>query len=182
MLYPQLAALFLVATTLVTSGCGGSSETKSGTTAAADTTPATAARPSQASATTEIVVATGKSLTRAEWVAKGDAICASTNTKRHSTTARTTNDLTRLLPQAAGYERIEATELSKLVPPTSMRSDWIQIVSGIQKFSEYSIKVSEYTQAHNFSAAAPVVVAGTTIERQLTAIAKRDGFKKCSRE
>jgi hypothetical protein len=181
MLLVQFAALALAATTLV-SGCGGSSKTGSTSTAAANTTTATtaSAATTPAPTVTTITIATGTPLARSVWISKGDAICASANTKLNSTTVRSTQDFARLLPQAAAYDHTEATELSKLVPPTAMASDWVQIVTELQKFSELSAKAGEYARVNNLSAAKPVTQAGNTAQRQLVAIAKRDGFKVCS--
>jgi hypothetical protein len=107
-------------------------------------------------------------------------ICGRTNVELSSTTANNEQDFARLLPQAAGYERAEARELSKLVPPPAMASDWAQIVEGFQKFSELSARAAEYARVNNFKEAIPIAQAGNTVQKQLTAIAKRDGFKVCS--
>jgi hypothetical protein len=177
MLHAQLAALALAATALVASGCGESSKTESATTAAVTTT---AAAITPAPTTTPITVGTGKPLKRMVWIAKGDSICTRANTKLSSTTAKTTQDFARLLPQAAAYERAEATELSKLVPPADMANDWAQIVAGIQKFSEFSDKAAEYARVDNVNEAAPVFSAMNKIQQEFTTLAKRDGFKECA--
>jgi hypothetical protein len=178
----QLAAMAFAAAALTVAGCGGSSKTGSTTTSAA-VKPAqstTATQTSPVGSGEEIKVSSGKPLRRAVWIAKGDAICQRTQTMLSTTTAKTTQDFARLLPQAAGYERTEATELAKLVPPTAMIADWRQIIGDLQKVSEFSLKAAQYAQVNNWSAAVPVATAGNKIATELVVIAKRDGFKVCS--
>lgn len=181
MLHAHLAALALAAAMFSASGCGSSSKTESTTTSAA-TPQSTTTAPTVPAPTSreEVKVQAGKPLSRAAWIAQGDAICSRANIKLSSTTAKTQQDFARLLPQAAAYERAEATELSKLVPPTATASDWQQVVVGIQKFGEFSARAGEYARVNNFNAALPIATAGNNAQRQFTAIAKRDGFKVCS--
>jgi hypothetical protein len=177
----NLVATLAVAMTLVTlSACGSTSKTSSNTAAPSATTASSDQPVSAPASSEEIRIDTGKPLSRSAWIAKADAICLRTNIKLSSTTARTQQDFARLLPQAAAYERAEATELSKLVPPPSMARDWQQIVIGIQKFGEFSARAGEYARVNNFSAALPIATAGNNAQREFVAIAKQDGFKVCS--
>jgi hypothetical protein len=182
MLRMQIVMLALATTMLGVTGCGSSSKSGSTSTAVSTTASSTiTTTPTPLPTTTAaLAIATGKPLTREQLIAKGDLICARANLKLKTMSSATRQDTARLLPQAAGYERIQATELSKLVPPASLASDWKQIVAGIQKFSELSIRAAEYLQAKNTSAATSIVQAANTTQRQLTAIAKRDGFKDCA--
>jgi hypothetical protein len=178
-----MLALALATTMLVGVGCGGSSKTSSSVSSTATTASQTATTGQATNAalnSKEITIASGKPLSHAAWIAKGDAICAATNVKLSSTTAKNTHDFARLLPQTAAYERIEAAELSKLVPPTSKADDWKRILAELQKFAEFSEKAGEYARVNNFKAATPVAQAGNNAQRELVAIAKRDGFKICS--
>jgi hypothetical protein len=182
-LHTYLAAVALAATTLAATGCGGSSKTASSTsTAAASTTaPATTAQTAAAVATGEpIKLRSGQPLSRTEWIAKGDAICTITNKKLDASTVRTLKDWQRVLPQGAGWERTEATELSKIVPPVAFASDWRQIVTGFQRFSELTAKVAQYALANNLKAAQPVTAAGEAMHERTANLAKHYGFKECS--
>lgn len=175
----QLAAMTFAAAALIVAGCGGSSKTGSITTSVAAQS-GTATQTSPVGSGEEIKVSSGKPLRRAVWIAKGDAICQRANAALSTTTAKTSQDFARLLPQAAGYERTEATELAKLIPPTAMVADWQHIIGGLQKFSEFSLKAAQYAQVRNWSAAVPVATAGDKAQAELVAVAKRDGFKVCS--
>jgi hypothetical protein len=171
MLHTQLAALALTAATLAASGCGGSSKTESTTSAASATTPATTASTKTAS---------GTALTRAELIAKAEPICARANAELSSTTVRSGSEFARALPQAAAYERAEATELSKLAPPGTMAVDWEQIVAGIRAFAEDTAKVGEYIQSKNPTAATTLYAAAKKDHEHVAAIFKGDGFKECA--
>ena len=184
MLDNRLAALALAAITLAASGCGKSSKAES-TTTAASATATTAATTTQATTqpttkTTGIIFATGKPLSRKAWIAKGDVICARANAALNTTVIATKADYARVLPQTAGYDHVEAAELSKLVPPPAMEADWKQIVTGIQKFGVYTDQVAEKAKINDLSAAKPILASARVVHEQLAAIAKRDGFKHCS--
>jgi hypothetical protein len=182
MLYTQLAALTLAAIAFAVSGCGGSSKSKSTVTAAATTSTqsTTAATPTTIAAGKEIKIKSGPPLPRAVWIAKGDAICASASAKINSVKATTTQDFARLFPQAAAYEHIEAIEMSKLVPPTANANDWAQMITGVQKFSEYSIKLGGYARENKLTIQQPLLALANATQKQVALIAKRDGFKICS--
>ncbi len=187
MLRVQFATLAtaIAATALLAAGCGGSSKTETTTSAAAPTATATTttntASTTPASATsTTIAVASGRPLSHSAWIAKGDSICTRANTKLSSTTVKGTADFARLLPQAAIYERTEAAELSKLVPPKAMAADWALIVNGLQKFSELSARAGQYAKVNNITEGQPVFTAATKVQQEFTAVAKRDGFGECS--
>jgi hypothetical protein len=178
----QLGAAALAAIALITAGCGSSS--KGGETTNASTSTAagqtTAANQGSSTPAAEIKVSAGTPLSRTAWIARADGICAHANTLLSTTTAKTTQDFARLLPQAAGYERTEAVELAKLVPPHGLAGDWQQIVTSLQKFSELSLKAAGYAQANNWQQATPVARAGNKAQEEMVAIAKHDGFKVCS--
>ena len=178
----QLAAMAVAAAALTAAGCGSSksSHTTGTTTAAQTTTTATPAPAPVPANGQEIKVASGTPLSHATLISKGDAICTRANAKLSTSTARTQEDFARLLPQSASYERTEASELSKLVPPSSLAPDWQHIITDLQKFSELSSRAGEYAAVKNFQAALPLAVAGNKAQQDMVTIAKRDGFKVCS--
>ncbi|MGA9874414.1 MAG: hypothetical protein WBQ21_01230 [Solirubrobacteraceae bacterium] len=185
MLQTQLFALALAATALAVSGCGGSSKAGSTTTVATapvtTTTPATTTSADTPAPTTAAAkVATGKPLTRAKLIAQGDAICARANTKLSAVSIASYKEFPRVLPQVALYNTIELKELSKLVPPASLTSDWARIISSDQLYSEYINRIANYAQANNYSSATPLIHTAESIHKQLTEVAKRAGFKHCS--
>jgi hypothetical protein len=175
-------SLVVVALALSVAGCGGSSKTESSATTAASKPAQTTAAQTTTATTSgqEVKPQSGKPLSTAVWIAKGDAICARANIHRHAQTAKTTQELARLAPQISGYDHIAAVELSKLVPPTAKTSDWNVIVTDAQKLSEFAARVGGYAQVNKFREAEPLMIAAANLQQQLTSIAQRDGFKKCS--
>jgi hypothetical protein len=166
-----IATLMLATVMLAASGCGGSSKSSSQAALSTQT-----ASPTQAESP-----ASNAPLSRAELITKADAICKGVNAKRATVHLRTNQDFVRTLPQVAAYERSEIAELSKLTPPSSMATDWREILAGNRMIAENTAKVAEYTKANNISGAHTLLVSATQAQDQLTATAQRDGFKACAR-
>jgi hypothetical protein len=192
MLHMQLAALALVATSLAASGCGGSSKTETATSAATptattSTTTDVASTTSPLPPATPVKVATGKPLTRAQLIAKADAICARTNVKVDAVSTRVDaptsvvkKEIAQGFPRVAIYERRETNELIKLVPPASMAHDWGLIISDFHRYVEYADAAARYAEAKNLKAVVPLIKPGEKVHEHLNAVAKRAGFKYCS--
>jgi hypothetical protein len=179
MLYAQLA-LALIATTLVAAGCG-SSKNSSATTAATATPTTASVATTPSTATTTTGAATGKALTRSQWIAKGDSICARANTRVSSITIVNAREFARQIPQVALYNRTETGELSRLVPPAPMASDWARILKEYEAYDEYTNRIAQYAQAGNYVSAGPILHIAEKLRAQIAALAKRDGFKQCSK-
>jgi hypothetical protein len=189
MLHLCIAILVLALSGFAVSGCGGSSKTTSTvasastptteSTATTETTSSTPATPPPITGAT-VTLVHGKPLSRASWLAAGDAICARTNTLLSSVKIRTEKQYGLLLPQAAAYDRAEVAQLRKIVPPTADTADWLLIINNLQKFGEYTQKVAEDMQANNVVGATPLVKAGSALRADVAAIAKRDGFHECA--
>ncbi len=185
MLHLQLIALGLTAGALVVSGCGGSSKTGSTASVAAatsTTTETTATTPTVTAAT--VKVATGTPLTRTTLIAKGDAICARTNTKLSAMSVTGEAAFRRALPQVAIYDSTESNELSKLVPPPSLASDWTRIINAAHLYSEYVNRIagSASASASSYdSIGVPLTHTAEGVHRQMAILAGQVGFKHCSR-
>jgi predicted AAA+ superfamily ATPase len=125
-------------------------------------------------------VASGKPLTRAQWVIRGDAICARTNAQLTATTAKTLSEFSHKLPEAVAYYQTELAALSKLVPPTSKANDWQEFLTGTLQISQNTAKLAEIAQARQITLHEPELFAVNKIREVITRVAKRDGFKDCS--
>jgi hypothetical protein len=178
MLQASLAALALAASALLAFGCGGSSKAAASNAVAAATTTTTA--PAAAPPPTTVKLATGKPLTRAKWIAEGDAICAHVNTEVAAITAVSASEYGRLIPQIAAYYSTEAYDLSRLVAPAAMAGDGARIVNGIQLLSEYLHRSAQEFQAGDTRTATKRFRAAVAVQKQPIAVARRDGFKKCT--
>jgi hypothetical protein len=174
MLHTQLAALALAVLAASASGCGSS---KAGsTTTPAQTTPATTVATTPTIPTT----ANGAPLTRAQWIAAGDAICANTNDKFATLGAHNGTQFVRALPQAAIYYTSESEDLSKLVAPKSMAHDWEQIVEDIHLTGEYANAVAQDVKEKQEQSASQLLKKAEELRKDSLQIAKRDGFKWCA--
>lgn len=173
-----LAVLVLVATVLLTAGCGGSSS-KAGSTSVSSTGIA-----SSGVGTTAARVSTsgsGHSLTAAQLVARGDAICMRLAARlvAANTVVRSTSDTIRIAPQRAAVEQVAVAELSKLVPPVSMARDWQQIVAARRTVAEDLVKIGESAASKDAQEEGSAYESGASAERELAAAARRSGFKHC---
>ncbi len=188
MLHIQLMTLGIAVSALAVAGCGGSSKTGStasvadATTTAATTatTATTTAAPPTVTATT-VKVATGKPLTVTTLIAKGDAICARTNTKISTISVKSEADFKRVLPQVAIYNSIESNELDKLVPPASLASDWARIINAAHLYSTYVNRIASDAQTSSYaSTSGPLIQTAESVHRQMASMARHDGFKHCA--
>lgn len=120
-----------------------------------------------------------KPLTRAELTAKANAICKTVTAKLASRSVSTRQDLARVALELASFEQSALTDLSKLVPPASLESDWKQFVAGAQKLAENTAKLSEYEKTNNLKPVQALVASSEAVQKQMVALAKRDGLKEC---
>ncbi len=184
MLSLQLAAFLFAATMLLAVGCGGSSKSATTTASTADqptnSTVAASASDTATQATEPVKLAGGKPLSQKQWIAKGDAICAQLLAELEADPITSLAGFARVMPQAAAYERAEVAQLLKLTPPASKMADWQQFLNDTSQWAADTQKLGELAQVGKFSATSPIARATINIQKELTGIAKRDGFHKCS--
>jgi hypothetical protein len=120
-----------------------------------------------------------KPLTHAELVSKANAICETVTAKFATKSASSERDVARIAPELAASEQKALSELSKLVPPTDLESDWKQFISGAEMLAENTSKLGEYAKANNLKAARQLIGSSETTQHQMQAIAKRDGLIEC---
>lgn len=178
MLRTPFAALALAAAVSAMSGCGGSSKTVSST---APTTRSGAASTPALPPATPVTVATGTPLTRAQLLASADAICARRNARVESVAIQSSADFIRMMPQIAIYNTTQANELSKLVPPASMRSVWTVILTDFHRYGEYMNRLAAYAPQRNPAVLGATLKSSERLRARLDALAKREGFKQCSK-
>jgi hypothetical protein len=163
----RLSAVVLVAATLAAGGCGdGSSQT-----------PASGATRSSGS------LPSGGPLSRSELIARADAICLRLNNELAATAAKSVGmrEIARVSPRHAALEQTAVMELSKLTPPASIARDWRQIVAYRQTLAEELALLGRYAKVKNARSVRALAVSKKHLHRQLTTVATRDGFKRCSR-
>ncbi|HEY5287778.1 MAG TPA: hypothetical protein VIJ50_11795 [Solirubrobacteraceae bacterium] len=122
-----------------------------------------------------------KPLTHAELVSKANAICKTVTTRLAKNSIKSEQDIARVAPELASFEQKALSELSKLVPPMALESDWKQFIAGAEMLAENTSKLGEYAKANNLKAAGALITSSETSQRQMQAIAKRDGLSECQR-
>lgn len=126
-----------------------------------------------------------KPLTSAQLVEKANSVCRRVAAKIEATTkgqsANTPRQLARLVGKLSGFEQSALSELGKLVPPAAMEADWKRFVAGAQSLAEATASLSEAASANSKAAARRAVASAEATQKQMAAIAKRNGIKDCER-
>jgi hypothetical protein len=124
-----------------------------------------------------------KPLTRAQLTSRANAICRSVAVKVEAASkggsANTPQQLERLTAKLAGFEQTALTELGRLVPPPALEADWKSFVAGAQTLAEDTVKIGEDAATKNTAAGKQVISSATSTQKQMAAVAKRDGLKAC---
>jgi hypothetical protein len=120
-----------------------------------------------------------KPLTHAELVSKANAICKTVTAKFATKSANSVQDIARIAPELAAFEQKALSELSKLVPPVDLESDWKHFIAGAEMLAENTSKLGEYAKTNNLKAAHGVITSSETTQHQMQAIAKRNGLTGC---
>jgi hypothetical protein len=126
-----------------------------------------------------------KPLTRAQLTRKADAICRTASAKLEAatkgTSAKTPQQIQRLAAKLSGFEQTALGELGRLVPPPAIEADWKRFVAGAQALAEDIAKLGEYAASKNQAASKSVISSAGATQKQMTAIANRNGFKDCEK-
>ncbi|HEV7936797.1 MAG TPA: hypothetical protein VGP18_02090 [Solirubrobacteraceae bacterium] len=120
-----------------------------------------------------------KPLTQAELTSKANTICKTVTAKFATKSAHSVQDIARVAPELASFEQKALSELSKLIPPTDLESDWKQFITGAELLAENTSKLGEYAKANKLKAAGEVITSSQTTQQQMQTIAKRDGLTEC---
>lgn len=124
-------------------------------------------------------------LTRAQLTSKADAICNTVTAKLEAASrgesANTPQQLEHLTAKISGFEQKALGELTELVPPAAMEVDWKRFVEGAQTIAENIAKIGESAASKNTAAGKAAVSAIVTTQKQMVAIAKRNGLKDCEK-
>lgn len=180
MLHTQLAPLALAVTALAISGCGGSSKTTSTATATSASATTTGTTTTAAAPASSSESGTTKALTRAELIAKANAICARVKAKGATITVTTRQDYVTLLPSLVTYLQTAVAEMSKLTPPASLANDWQTIVADNRTLAETAGQIVTYANANDLKATSAIVSTLKQTGTQLANVTRRDGFTSCT--
>lgn len=153
----------LVTCLFAISGCGGSTASISST-SSGHSVPVVQTRP----------------LTRAQLIAKTDAICLRVHAKLASTTARTVQQLGSTTPELSAYEEQAVADLRQLTPGGgAFADDWNEIVEGIRVLANDTAKVGAYARANDFAKAHNLIEEFTAARQRVLRVSKRAGFIGC---
>jgi len=120
-------------------------------------------------------------LTQAQLIATADPICAHYLTELHAHPLKKANEFSQELQRLYSNHQTELSELQKLRPPTALASDWAKIVGGHEALSHDMTEALRDAHAGELRAVTPLIISGSRRQAATLAIARRDGFKDCSR-
>jgi hypothetical protein len=125
----------------------------------------------------------GPPLTRAQLIARADAICKRRNTAIDAVKLQSAKaaGVVRFASQSAALEQAAFLELGRLSPPTAMAANWQQILAYDRTLLEAVLDLGEYGKHRDARAISALAHSTEAVKRRLLAAASRDGFKYCSR-
>jgi hypothetical protein len=171
----RLVALALATTALAASGCGGAN---SG--AGAENSGASASS-SGSNNSNGSGNKPSTRLTRAELIARADAICKRVVALRDSIVITSPADEARILPPFAAYQLSAVAALAKLDPPSSMAGDWNAILTSFRTLADDTEKVAKAAQSNSLQQMQSLSLPLNDVRRRITVIAARSGLQSCSR-
>jgi hypothetical protein len=145
--------------------------------------------------TTVTLAACGSSgsttLTRGELVARADPICKQVAAKRTAaneelqkagaTSAQGLDLLARVAPRVATEESQAIDRLRSLKAPSTLTSDWQQLLAGMQTLAADAAQIGAEAKAKDLKKVEAITKSGRSTRERLTTIAQRDGFTYCGR-
>jgi hypothetical protein len=122
-----------------------------------------------------------KPLTRAQLLSKADATCRRINSELSAVNAKSSESSAHAISVLVSYEQKGLAELSKLIPPASMASDWKAILAGAQTVANDTLKLLERVNVEKDPKAVHSLLVETSkVQEHVLAITQRDGFKDCA--
>jgi hypothetical protein len=159
-----IAAVATAIAVLLAAGCGGSSKSISGGTAAS---------------------ASAKS----PMVARADAICKVMNEHRKAankevgavTSVAALKKVAGIAPFLQAFEHNAVIELRKLTPPSALAPAWRKILAGTELLADHAGKLGTEASAKNLKAVEVLIHEDQKSEKELIPIATTAGFAHCGR-
>jgi hypothetical protein len=121
-----------------------------------------------------------KPLSRAQLVDRTDALCTRVQKKMKTVgPADGAQGLARVARKLASFEQQELESMRMLTPPTSLASDWKALIEGVEEISESAATLSTDVRFKQNKHAIEALKQIGQVERRVSVIVKRDGFKNC---
>lgn len=155
MLSVRFTGIALVATALLSAGCGSSGNSNS-------------------------TSSSSKELTSAAIAARANAICRNVASELAAHRVNSVAGIARVAPYLASVEEAASIELSKLTPPAAVAGDWKQFLTSTRTLAYVTSKYAEYARANNIKGMHAILVATENTLHQGAAAATRRGLGECA--
>lgn len=93
--------------------------------------------------------------------------------------ANSPQQIVRLTTKLSAFEQSALGELGKLVPPAALEADWKRFLAGAQSLAEDTASLGEAAATKDTRQSKRVIASAVATQRQMAAIAKRNGIKSC---
>lgn len=121
-----------------------------------------------------------KPLTKMQLVSRANALCRDVQTKMKTVgPAKNVQGLASIAKKLAGFEQQQIESMRKLKAPSSMTSDWKQMIEGVEEVAEDAGTLSTDVQLKKDKAAGEALKQVGAVEKRLAPIVRRDGFTDC---
>lgn len=124
-----------------------------------------------------------KPLTHAQLVEKANAICRHVAKEIEASSkgqsASNPQQIARLASRLAGFEQSALGELGGLTPPAALEADWKRFLAGAQSLADDTATLSETATSKDAAAARRALTSAESTQKQMVAIAKRNGLGDC---
>jgi hypothetical protein len=119
-------------------------------------------------------------LSTTQLIAHGDAICRRLNAELAKAKAIDTQEILRVVPRNVSLERKSLEELSHLVPPASITTDWKRILGYRRSLANELVALLRRARQHDAAAVAALTASKKREHAALRETATRHGFKDCA--
>ncbi len=125
-------------------------------------------------------------------IAQADPICKQVNERRAAANASLGNVTTlggkgtlakvaQTAPALSRFQHEAVAKLSALKAPSSMSKDWQTMLKGLQQLANYTAQIGFVAKAKKAAFGEKLIATSRELQKQLIALAKRDGFQHCGR-
>jgi len=126
-----------------------------------------------------------RTLSASQMIVRADAICRGLNAQLAAVShSRTQRDIARVTMRRAALEEAALAKLSKLPPPSSLATDWQQMIAGRRRIAENTLRFSEYAKLSTPLNDNPDVrllfASSASLQKHVLTMARSDGFNDCS--
>jgi hypothetical protein len=179
----HIIAMALASMTLAAAGCGGGSSGRaSSNDLGKDVSSVSSQKAGGVPSSAPLVKAVLTGLSRAEFIAKGNAICKRLRLRIEAVNIRMTQEYGSALPRLAAQERAAFAEMAALrLAKSSLDAEWRQYIGEGLKLADYTAQLAQTLTSSDRKSSRALAVGAVRTQRAMHLIAGRLGVDRCAR-